>query len=415
MISILTEKKIAWSTLVQYAGKIVQLVIGVIAVKTVTNYLGPEEYGNYAKISETALFFATAGNLGIFGNTVRALSGVSRESSSANNQSSNIFYNALFVRIATAIPILLIPIIFYPKLGLLFFATSLFFEYITSVCDAALQANYMMGRATAALVIGRIFNLSVILLLAKFGVEPIADLFFLAPLISTLITAILSLYFVRKKIPFTFKLNKILQKELLFSSIPFGIINIINNLYFRFLPSFFAAKILLNGAYATYNVSLHIAAYAGLISTFLMFSVLPELEKNIKEENRLRAKELFLLCRKILILLGIVMVIAGSYLSPYAIELLTGKEYFNSELAFLLPCMLVLAAISYFYDLVLITLFAFKLENWFLKRELIALAIATIFFIIGWQTESILTIILGAIAGETFMVLTGMKKVYKSI
>ena len=67
MISTILEKKIAWSTAVQYFGKILQLGLGVAAIKLITNYLGQEEYGTYAKISETALFFATMGNLGIFG------------------------------------------------------------------------------------------------------------------------------------------------------------------------------------------------------------------------------------------------------------------------------------------------------------------------------------------------------------
>ena len=195
MISTLLEKKIAWSTAVQYFGKILQVGLAVTAIKLITNYLGSEEYGTYAKISETALFFATMGNLGIFGNTVRQMS-THEQSERANS----VFANALFVRIATAIPLFLIPIIIYPKVGIFFFVTALFFEYITAICDAALQVHYLMGRATLALLLGRLTNLIAIFALIHFNLPKDANIFFLAPLIATFVTAALSLYFVKQKI-----------------------------------------------------------------------------------------------------------------------------------------------------------------------------------------------------------------------
>ncbi len=394
MISKILEKKIAWSTAVQYFGKILQLALGVAAIKLITNYLGAEEYGTYAKISEITLFFSTMGNLGIFGNTVRQMS--------KHESESKVFANALFVRIATAIPIFIIPAIIYPKLGIFFFAASLFFDYITSICDAAMQVHYIMGRATLALLLGRLSNLLIIITLIRFNIEKDANLFFLAPLFATFVTASISIFFVKQKISLHWKLDLELMKKLLFSSIPFGLINIVNNLYFRFLPSYFAAKILQNGEFGSYNISLHISSYASLLSTFLMFSILPVLKNS--------PRELFKLSKKILLILGAILVICGSIFSPLAIKLLTGKEYFIEKLWFVLPMMVLLAAISYFYDLVLINLFAFNQEKWFLKREIIALFIACIFFIIGWQTKSLSTIIFGAIAGESLMVLVGLRK-----
>ncbi len=397
MISTLLEKKIAWSTAVQYFGKILQVGLAVTAIKLITNYLGTEEYGTYAKISETALFFATMGNLGIFGNTVRQMS-----THEQSDRANSVFANALFVRIATAIPLFLIPIIIYPKVGIFFFVTALFFEYITAICDAAMQVHYLMGRATFALLLGRFTNLITILAIIHFNISKDANLFFIAPLIATFVTASLSLFFVKQKITIIWKLDTALMKTLLLSSIPFGLINIVNNLYFRFLPSYFAVKILQNAEYASYNVSLHISSYAALVSTFLMFSILPVLKS--------KPKELFEISKKILLALGAILIIFGSLLSPLLIKLLTGKEYFIEKLWFILPMMLILAAVSYLYDLVLINLFAFNQEKWFLKREILALALAGIFFLIGWQTNSIATIITGAIAGESLMVMWGLQK-----
>ncbi len=405
MISTPTEKKIAWSTAVQYLGKIAQLVLGVLTVKMITNYLGAEEYGNYAKIAELSLFFFTMGNLGIFGNTVRKMA--------KNPLSGHIFVNALFARMFTGIIIFALPLIFYPKLGVAFFAASLFFDYVTSVCDAALQANYLMGRATLALLLGRAVNLTIVLGLISYNVPNQADIFFLAPIVATAATAAASLYFVRRRFAFRFKFDFPLMKEILLSSVPFGLINIVNNIYYRFLPSYLVAKILTNAQFASYNVGLHISSYAALLSTFLMFSVLPEFKASLKN-NPERAKELFKLSKKTLALMALAMLVFGTLLAPTAIKLLTGKEYFIPELSFVLPMMLVLAAISYFYDLLLISLFALEKERWFLKREIAALAIASSIFLAATQTTDpilgVFLILLGAISGELSMVVMAGKK-----
>ena len=79
--------------------------------------------------------------------------------------------------------------------------------------------------------------------------------------------------------------------------------------------------------------------------------------------------------------------------------------------------MLLLAAISYGYDLILIMLFALGKTKWLLSREYIALGLSLMFFIsslfIGDIRIKILIVIIGALAGETLMVTTGLIKIKK--
>ncbi len=71
--------------------------------------------------------------------------------------------------------------------------------------------------------------------------------------------------------------------------------------------------------------------------------------------------------------------------------------------------MLVLAAISYGYDLILITLFAFDKNKWLLSRECIAICIAMIFFLSSLSIDNtqlrIVLVIVGAMVGEGTMVI----------
>ncbi len=386
-----------------------------VSIKLVTNALGADEYGLYGKISEYALFFSVAANLGIFGNTVRKMSESPRD--------GKLFVNALVLRMATALIFFGVGAgvawIWIPNpvfaLGMVFFMGSLFLDYITSVCDGMLQANYKMGRAVAALVLGRAANLALLLVLVKMGAPTSAPIFFLGPLLGAVVTASLSFLFVRRLIRLEWKLDRDLMKMLFLTALPFGIINIINNLYFRFLPSLFAAKTLTDAQYGSYNLSLHIASTAALLSTLLMFSSLPALKQAIEHKEKQKIRDLLHTLKKSLFVLAILMVLGGSFVAPTAIELLSGKLFILPELWFILPMLLILAAVSYFYDLVLITLFAFEKDLWLLKREGLALLVGLSLLLVstfipdlGLKTIFILG---SAIAAEGTTTVLGLRKI----
>lgn len=417
MLSSTLKTKIVWSTLVQLLGKGAQIGLGMVSIKLVTGALGADEYGLYGKISEYALFFSVAANLGIFGNTVRKMSESPRD--------GKLFVNALVLRMTTALLFFGVGAgcawIWIPDpvfaLGMVFFMSSLFLDYITSVCDGMLQANYKMGRAVAALILGRAANLALLLLLVKWGAPATAPIFFLGPLFGALVTASLSFLFVRRLIHLEWSLDRSIMKMLFFTALPFGIINIVNNLYFRFLPSFFAAKTLSDAEYGSYNLSLHIASTAALLSTLLMFSSLPALKQAIEHKEKQKIRDLLHTLKKSLFFLAILMILGGSFVAPYAIELLSGKLFVLPELWFILPMLLVLAAVSYFYDLVLITLFAFEKDLWLLKREGLALLVGLSLLLVSTflPTLELKTIfILGsAIAAESTTTMLGLRKIHK--
>jgi len=408
--------KIVWSTVVQLLGKGAHMVLGAYTLHVVTTAMGTEQYGLYGKIAEFALFFSTTANLGIFGNTVRKMA--------EHPHDGKLFANALVLRVVTALAFFATGLayawIWIPDeaylLGLVFFMSSLLLDYITSVCDGMLQANYKMGRATAALVLGRVVNLLVILFLVRSGFNA-APLFFLGPLVGAVFTASLSLTFVRLQMPFHWQADREHLRVLFFSSLPFGIINIFNNLYFRFLPSFFMNKVLSEAWYGSYTLSLHMASFASLISTLLMFSSLPTLKQAIQHKDLGQVRRLLHKIKKSLFFLGLLMIFSGSLLAPYAVSLLSGHSFLIPELWFMLPLLLVLAAVSYFYDVALITLFAFEQDLWFLKKEGLTLLLGGSLLLISYHLPTVslqtLGILLSAIAAETFITMLGLSKLRK--
>jgi O-antigen/teichoic acid export membrane protein len=186
------DRKIAFSTFIQYGGKALQLLMSVVSIKLISGFLTEEGYGFYATMTEFALFLSTMANLGIFGNTVRKMADAP--------QDVGIFGNMLILRMVTAGLFFILGIFWLMTtgasgafiLGVGLFLGSLFFDYVTVVCDGMLQVNYLMGRATFALVAGKVLNLVFLLLFqSSLGVD--AEWVFLGVFLGSLLTMVLSL------------------------------------------------------------------------------------------------------------------------------------------------------------------------------------------------------------------------------
>ncbi|MBI4836404.1 MAG: oligosaccharide flippase family protein [Candidatus Abawacabacteria bacterium] len=414
------EKKIAFSTLVQYGGKIVQLVLGIINLRLIARFLSMHEYGVYAAITEYALFFSVAANLGLFAYLVRRISDQPKD--------GQVFFNALILRVVTALVFFVIAIVsalFVQNeplflIGTVLFLSALLADFVTTICDAFLQANYLMGRATFALLLGKIvYSGALLFLLTNQPVIETASVLMVlgVTILSSLVTMWLSLFYVRQKIKWQWQIVWAELWTILKVSLPFGIINIVNALYFRFLPDYFAYILLDKASFSAFSIAFKIAQVASLFSTFLMFSVLPGFRKYIDDQHWQKARKLYRDITRILSGLALFVFIFGSLGATTLISFLADKKYIIEQYWFMFPAMLLLAAISYGYDLVLITLFALGQERWFLKRELIALAIALVILLLATQlTDNIWqlgAIIVAAISAETVIVVLGYQKAHR--
>ncbi len=269
-------KKIAFSTFVQYAGKLLQLVISAVSLKIISNFLSQDGYGIYAGIMEFALFFSTAANLGIFGNVVRLMS--------EKPDDGGIFVDSLVLRAFTGLLFFGLAIViclmngssFGFVIGTALFCGGLFFDFLTTVCDGMLQANYMMGRAMAALIAGRVLNLLALLWIvhtagtaSSTAAGAFPDFLILAAtMFGSLVTCFMSLYFVGQKIRLEWEIDWSRMWAIFKTSLPYGIIFIINNLYFRFIPDYLANSSLSPAYFGSFNIAFRISEVASLVSTF---------------------------------------------------------------------------------------------------------------------------------------------------
>ena len=80
-------------------------------------------------------------------------------------------------------------------------------------------------------------------------------------------------------------MDKQLCFTLLKTGIPFGIINILNYLYFRFIPVALVRHHLTDVQFSVFDISFRIALVLSLFSTFFMFSVMPVFKKSLTAKN----------------------------------------------------------------------------------------------------------------------------------
>ena len=174
-------------------------------------------------------------------------------------------------------------------------------------------------------------------------------------------------------------------------------------------------KALTDEQFSFYSLSLNIAMTASLFSTFLMFSVLPAFKQSLTQGHTKRAKAMFKLALLILSLGSIAMIGFGTWLGPWTIGVVSNQNFWQNDIALIYPLLLILAAVSYFYDLVLITIFALEKESWLLKREILALIIGVLvmggsLFLEANSTRATV-VIAGAICAELFIVTLSLRRI----
>lgn len=170
---------------------------------------------------------------------------------------------------------------------------------MTSVCDGMLQANYLMGRATLALVLGRVISLIALYFIIQYtDTATMSDfsavmIIFASLVAGSLATFLLSFYFVARRIHLNWTIDRDFMWSIFRTGLLFGIINVINSLYFRFLPDYFSHLALTSAEFATFNISFRIAQIMSLLSTFLMFSALPGLREYIADKHWQKLRKLY--------------------------------------------------------------------------------------------------------------------------
>lgn len=154
-------RKIAHNTIIQFVGKTISTIIGVVVVGMLTRYLGEDGFGQYTTIMAFLQFFGVLVDMGLYTILVKKISepGVDEERIASNIFSLRLVSAIVFLGLAPVI-VLWFPYPAVVKVGVLITTISYFAITLNQLLTGVFQRHLHIERVTIAEVVGRIVLLA---------------------------------------------------------------------------------------------------------------------------------------------------------------------------------------------------------------------------------------------------------------
>lgn len=364
-------RKLAYNVVFNAFAKVGSTVLALVAIGLITRHLGKEGFGDYATVLTFFALFNSLADLGL--QTVTA-----REISRADADEKKVMGNVMALRLTVSLIILVLTPVFlafssYPdelKRGILIAAAAFVFSSVSMVLNGIFQKHLVMDRVASIELVGKIIQLSVIMLVVMmdggFSAVVLSLLAYMA------FNSLAVFWLSRRYVKFSLHFDPIYWKQFLSHSLPVGITAIVTFTYFKM-----DTLLLYSLRHSSAEVGIYNAAYK-VIENLVFFPamvaglVLPLLSRFIFSERHkfeIIANKTF----KVFYMFTIPLLVGGFFLAPQIIHIVGGSE-FTESVAVLRILIFALAFIffGYFFNTILVVA---NLQ----KKLMIALSIAAIF------------------------------------
>ena len=226
------KRKIAFSTIWQFSGKILSTALGLVSIALITRYLGVDGYGQYATAITFVGIFSIIADMGLYIYVVRE---ISRENSNSDYIISNVF---TFRIVSAAVLLALAPLaaLFMPYdqavwLAILIFTLSFFFISLNQVLIGVFQRRFDTKIIAVGEVVGRVFLVGILVMVffLGWGLLAIVTAVVLGSFINFLIVFIAARRHVKIGLQFDFPF----WKKIIKVTWPIAISVVLNVIYFK--------------------------------------------------------------------------------------------------------------------------------------------------------------------------------------
>jgi O-antigen/teichoic acid export membrane protein len=366
------RQKIAISVISQVVGQILMGLFGVVALRVMTNSLGLRGYGVYATIYAFVTTFSILTELGV--NSI----GIREIAKSPDNAQEIISHN-LGLRMTLsvfAIPVIfLIGILLYPhassdlRFGILLLSVYLIFDAASSTASAYFSAKVRNEIPATLAVIRQIVFMVIVIGVAFLGWGLYG--FLLAFIVSTAISASLTLWIMHKTLSAAPKFKLRIWRNFMKMSISVGVLTIIGTIYLK------ADSILLSVMKGTTAVGIYNVAYS-LINVFIYFSgfLMGALIPSIATASAHELKNIIQKAFHVMGVFAFLVLVGGVVVRKDAVILVSNVHFAEASMPF---AILALATVfSYFF-----TIFSFASTALNKHHKMIYISVTTLFLNIG--------------------------------
>lgn len=335
------KSKVALGTLSQVASKVAVAVLSIFTLRYSTQYLGAEVYGQYSTVIAYVTIFTLLTDLGL-----TAIS--SREIARRPEDAEKIIGNSLAMRVLLSV--LISPLIavggwfLYAakpeqvKIGIALMVLTLVFGSVQSVTSALFTARHRNDVPALLGVVNKAAYLVCIVAAGALGIGFYG--FIYAAIITAFLSAALGAYWAAKRIRLRPMFHITHWKFMMRTSIPLGIIQIINMLYYKI------DSVMLSVMRSPKEVGLYMIAYGIIdvvmsVPSMFMTSLMPSLATADKETLRRLVNRAF----DILAFFALPIAVGGMLLANDIILLISSNEFIGAAVPFAI--LMLGAAFSY--------------------------------------------------------------------
>ncbi len=320
-------QRVLVNTVVQLAGRVLALALGLITLRLTTTYLGVEGFGQLSIIIALTALLATVADLGV-------VTTLAREVAKAPDKADQLGGNLLRFRIVSAIGVALIALAVIPllpyahatKVGLAIALVGMVFTVLSTFPVAYFQTNLRLDLRALVDVLTRLLGLLAIILviLLELGLTWLVSLLALAASIICLVSFALSRRFWRINVRF----QRATARPLIKSSVGIGIVAAVGLLHFQ------GDAILLSllkpaGDVGIYAVAFRFVDQAFLLPALFVATVFPIITRAIHRQTENAARVINTTFR-MLVLGGIAMTILLFVLARPLVHLVASDAFDRS-------------------------------------------------------------------------------------
>lgn len=282
-------KRVAYNTVVQFAGRIAVAVLAIITTRLIAERLGVHDYGRYTTIFAYITFFGAMADFGFFWYLVR-------EVSKDKDQTEKITANVLTIRTLFALGVVAIgtimafavpnydPVVRY---GIVLVALSSLWVSISNTLIGVFQANQRMDYPVINEVVGRIGSLIVVYLVIRSGWDLLPIV--IGSLSGGLIVFLLNAWFVRRYTRLRFGFDRGLWKEIMRENTTLGLSILLSIVYFK-IDSVILSILKPSTDVGIYGAPYRVVEILLAFPAMFMGAVFPDLARLIHEENLEKVK-----------------------------------------------------------------------------------------------------------------------------
>lgn len=319
------NRKIAHNSIIHLTGKIVSLILGLVAVMIMTRYLGQEQFGYYYTVIAFLQFFGILVDFGLTLTTVQMISDTKRDISKVMNSLMSFrFITALGFLALAPIIVWLFPYNIYIKLGVLITVGSFFCITLIQTLTGVFQQKFKMLEVTIAEVVGRVVLVGGVALTAY--LEKDIYWIFWAISIGSIINLLIVFFQSRKYITWRLEFDLTIWKEVWKRSWPIALSISFNLIYLK-MDSIILSLTRSQAEVGLYGATYRVVDILTMLPAVFMGIALPVLTNYFVENKK---EDLFDLLQKAfdaLIVFAVPIVLGTMVIARPVMEFVAGSEF----------------------------------------------------------------------------------------